>query len=608
MKKLILSAVAAGSMLVATAQDTVKVKRINKHYDALLPAWCLDINLKGGLVMQDLSQVNMSGNYTNAIGAKTDIGTVNFNNGMSYGFDAQLGYFFGKKRHWGLGVGVMYLKQSGDMKLDKFHVEYQSTDFGGDVFRQLLTANGPITESLKMTNMSIPAVLKYKNQLGKHWGFAIDAGLLYNLQLKNSYTTDASFDYEAIYAYQNTSDGLKAYYDNSPTPGSNAWVITKSYYTGKNPNGNIADSFSAFRVQGYNVGLGLKPNSKTGDASYKSGSIGLLLKPSVSYLISPNVALDLGIVYTYQTFKSAENNYRLTDKVGGYSSLTNGMSAVNSGTLGINIGARIYFGKDKDSDGDGIPDKRDECPLVKGLEQFHGCPDTDGDGIQDKEDECPTVKGLAAFHGCPDTDGDGIIDKDDECPAIKGLVQLHGCPDTDGDGIADKDDACPTVKGLAQYHGCPDTDGDGVPDNEDKCPTEAGPASNNGCPVRPASIVDQAPIQKDIATPVLFDVNKIVIRKSSLPTLDDVVKNLNENKIATIIIDGYTDNIGNITYNKALSAKRAAVVKLYLLKHGVKDMQIKTHANGSASPAAPNSTKEGRALNRRAVIRIQIDQ
>ena len=605
MKKLIMTAIAAGSILSANAQDTVKTKKVHKQYDALLPAWCLDINLKGGLLMQDLSQVNMAGNYTNAIAAKTDIGTVKFDNGMSYGLDAQLGYFFGKNRHWGVGVGFMYMMQSGDMKLDKFHVEYQSTDFQGDIFRQLITANGTIKESLKMTNINIPVVLKYKNQFSKHWGFAMDAGILYNLQLKNSYTTDASFDYEAIYAYQNTGDGVKAYYDNASTPGANDWLITKAYYTGKNPNGNIPDTFSSLRAQGYNVGLGVKSASNKGDASYKSGSIGLLLKPSVSYLINEHIALDLGLFYTYQTFKSNESNYRITDKVGGYSSLTNGQNTVNSSTLGVNLGARIYFGKAKDSDGDGIPDKRDDCPLVFGLEQFHGCPDTDGDGIPDKDDSCPTVKGLAQFHGCPDTDGDGIPDMDDACPTMKGLVQFHGCPDTDGDGIPDNDDACPTVKGLAQYHGCPDTDGDGIPDNEDKCPTEAGPASNNGCPVPPAPVVDPAPVQINIATPILFDVNKIVIKKSSLPTLEEAAKNLKANRNATILIDGYTDNTGSKAYNKALSAKRAAVVKAYLLKHGVKAKQMKTHANGSKSPAAPNTTKEGRAQNRRVEIIVK---
>jgi OOP family OmpA-OmpF porin len=75
--------------------------------------------------------------------------------------------------------------------------------------------------------------------------------------------------------------------------------------------------------------------------------------------------------------------------------------------------------------------------------------DTDGDGITDKEDACPEVKGLAALNGCPDSDGDGITDAEDECPDAPGSAEMKGCPDGDNDGVADKHDTCPDEKGLA---------------------------------------------------------------------------------------------------------------------------------------------------------------
>jgi hypothetical protein len=79
---------------------------------------------------------------------------------------------------------------------------------------------------------------------------------------------------------------------------------------------------------------------------------------------------------------------------------------------------------------------------------------------------CPDTPGLPEFQGCPDTDGDGVPDKDDQCPEVAGPVENNGCPwpDTDGDGVLDKDDACPTVAGPAENKGCPwpDTDGDGI--------------------------------------------------------------------------------------------------------------------------------------------------
>lgn len=79
-----------------------------------------------------------------------------------------------------------------------------------------------------------------------------------------------------------------------------------------------------------------------------------------------------------------------------------------------------------------------------------------------------------------DKDGDGIADDKDDCPTVRGITAFNGCPDSDGDGIKDSEDVCPSTPGLAKYKGCADTDGDGVPDNFDKCPNEAGMIE--GCP------------------------------------------------------------------------------------------------------------------------------
>ena len=88
------------------------------------------------------------------------------------------------------------------------------------------------------------------------------------------------------------------------------------------------------------------------------------------------------------------------------------------------LGAKLPI---KDKDSDGIADDKDDCPTVKGLAIFNGCPDSDGDGIRDTEDLCPSTKGLAKFKGCPDTDGDGFQDSEDKCPTVAGTV--NGCPE-----------------------------------------------------------------------------------------------------------------------------------------------------------------------------------
>ena len=147
----------------------------------------------------------------------------------------------------------------------------------------------------------------------------------------------------------------------------------------------------------------------------------------------------------------------------------------------------------RDTDGDGIPDPDDDCPLVPGVRQPHpknGCPlptDRDGDGVPDDIDRCPDVAGPKENDGCPwpDRDKDGVPDREDRCPDVPGPASNQGCPlDRDGDGIPDDKDLCPDEPGVPELQGCPikDSDGDGVPDHLDKCPLIAGPPENNGCP------------------------------------------------------------------------------------------------------------------------------
>ena len=110
------------------------------------------------------------------------------------------------------------------------------------------------------------------------------------------------------------------------------------------------------------------------------------------------------------------------------------------------------------------------------------CKDTDGDKVYDKDDNCPNTFGLTIFNGCPDTDNDGIIDSEDDCPVDFGLEEYNGCPDTDRDDIPDNKDVCPDDYGLEEFNGCPDTDLDGIPDKDDDCPDTYGYERYDGCP------------------------------------------------------------------------------------------------------------------------------
>ena len=258
-----------------------------------------------------------------------------------------------------------------------------------------------------------------------------------------------------------------------------------------------------------------------------------------------------------------------------------------------------------DSDGDGIPDNKDECPDTPGLEEFNGCPDTDGDGIKDSEDECPNVAGPAETNGCPDTDGDTVLDKDDECPETPGLVALNGCPDTDGDGIADKDDECPNEAGLAKFDGCPDTDGDGIADKDDKCPNEAGIAELDGCPRPAAPTMEEQEQLNAYARTILFETNKSAIKTQSAETLQDIIAILEKYPDSNFSIDGHTDSVGSEAYNQTLSNERANSVLRYLVNGGIDKDRLSAEGFGETKPIASNKTAAGRQQNRRTEINLK---
>lgn len=262
----------------------------------------------------------------------------------------------------------------------------------------------------------------------------------------------------------------------------------------------------------------------------------------------------------------------------------------------------IYQLEENDKDKDGVADRYDACPNVKGLKELKGCPDTDGDGITDGSDTCPDVFGLAILNGCPDSDGDGVADKDDECPNAKGLSVYKGCPDADNDGIVDKDDKCPTVAGLKANGGCPfvDTDNDGINDTEDACPKVAGPESNKGCP----EVSDEAIIGiKTEAKSIYFNSGETTFKSAAVSSrLDAIALILSKYPSASFTIEGHTDNEGTAEKNQILSEERANVVKEALIYRGVSASKLTAIGYGSSRPIATNTTPAGKALNRRTEV------
>ena len=270
----------------------------------------------------------------------------------------------------------------------------------------------------------------------------------------------------------------------------------------------------------------------------------------------------------------------------------------------------------RDTDGDGVPDKRDKCPATPtgATVDASGCPhDTDGDGVLDGLDKCPdTPKGATVdANGCPhDADGDGVYDGLDKCPDTpKGAtVDATGCPkDSDGDGVLDGLDKCPdTPKGATvDSSGCPhDADGDGVFDGLDKCPdTPKGlKVDADGCPIlvteKETEMLDTGLIRLN---DVNFETGKADLLPESYPTLDAVGALLLKWPQLKVEIGGHTDARGSAAKNLKLSRARADSVKAYIVRKypALDPAQYTVKGYGKSKPVAPNTTPENMARNRR---------
>ena len=280
-----------------------------------------------------------------------------------------------------------------------------------------------------------------------------------------------------------------------------------------------------------------------------------------------------------------------------------------------------WGGKPKDTDLDGVPDKKDKCPgTPKGATvDATGCPtDADGDGVYDGLDQCPnTPKGATVdAKGCPtDSDGDGVMDGIDQCAdSPKGAtVDAKGCPsDSDGDGVLDGLDQCPnTPKGATvDAKGCPtDSDGDGVMDGIDQCPnTPAGlKVDAMGCPIevteKETEMLDTGMIRLQN---VNFETGKATLLPDSYAALDEVGGILLKWPQLSIEIGGHTDSRGRVEKNQSLSESRAQSVKNYLVDKfpGLATAQLTTRGYGSNRPLVPNTSALNMSKNRRVEFKV----
>ena len=105
-----------------------------------------------------------------------------------------------------------------------------------------------------------------------------------------------------------------------------------------------------------------------------------------------------------------------------------------------------------------------------------------------------------------------------------------------------------------------------------------------------------------------FKFGQAVMPEETKAELDQLVQQLKaEPKGGFIEIEGHTDNAGAKDFNQRLGLERAEHVKRYLYEqHQVPLHKINVISYGEDKPIAPNNTRDGRAQNRRVVIRVLV--
>jgi outer membrane protein OmpA-like peptidoglycan-associated protein len=103
---------------------------------------------------------------------------------------------------------------------------------------------------------------------------------------------------------------------------------------------------------------------------------------------------------------------------------------------------------------------------------------------------------------------------------------------------------------------------------------------------------------------VTFAFDKYTLADEAKAALDAFVKKVKGmTSNGYVEIHGHTDNIGSEGYNLKLGKKRADAVMEYLnMELGVPLFRMNTISYGEYKPIADNSTKEGRAANRRVTL------
>jgi len=107
-----------------------------------------------------------------------------------------------------------------------------------------------------------------------------------------------------------------------------------------------------------------------------------------------------------------------------------------------------------------------------------------------------------------------------------------------------------------------------------------------------------------VETSVHFAFDKSNLTKKAKEALDQLIAQAPNVKGYILVLEGGTDSVGSAGYNYKLSDRRADAVVQYLVGNNIPAYKIYMIGLGEDKTAAPNTTADGRAQNRRVDVRL----
>lgn len=104
---------------------------------------------------------------------------------------------------------------------------------------------------------------------------------------------------------------------------------------------------------------------------------------------------------------------------------------------------------------------------------------------------------------------------------------------------------------------------------------------------------------------ILFEFDRANLTPEAHRTIAEISDVLRDVRHRNLSVEGHTDSVGSVQYNKQLSLRRAESVVREISRNGVPREQMRVEGFGEGAPIATNNSEAGRARNRRVEVIIE---